>query len=89
MCIYVLSFTHRIFHASYPILGSATLEQNNLIVTKADKGNTLLIVQQDEYNKKVDEFITQNNFTRVANNRTNKQQKAIKTVINACNKTNR
>jgi hypothetical protein len=59
------------------------MEQNNLIITKADKGNTLVIIQKDEYHQKID-FITPNKFTKVPNNHTNKQQKAIKTAIIAC-----
>jgi predicted DNA binding CopG/RHH family protein len=50
-------------------------------LTKADTGNTLVIIQQDENNQKVDEFITQNNFTKVASNHINKQQKAIKPLL--------
>jgi hypothetical protein len=30
--------------------------------TKADKGNTLVILYQDDYNNKIEEFITNNNF---------------------------
>jgi hypothetical protein len=63
------------------------LEQNNLIVTKADKGRTLIIIQKDVYNQKINDFITQNKFTKVPNNYTKKQQKAIKTAINACKTT--
>jgi hypothetical protein len=59
------------------------LEQNNLILTKADKGNTVITVQKDVYYKKINDFISQHKFTKVRNNYTNVQQKAIKTVINA------
>jgi hypothetical protein len=60
------------------------LKQNNLIVTKADKGNTLVIIQQDDYHQKVDEFITQNQFVKIDDNHTKKQHNAIKTTINQC-----
>jgi hypothetical protein len=61
------------------------LIQNNLTVTKADKGNTLVIIHQDENNKKISEFITSNNFTKVAKDHTKIQQRAIIEVINTCN----
>jgi hypothetical protein len=60
------------------------LKQNNLIVTKADKGNTLVIMQQNDYHQKVDEFITQNQFVKIEDNYTKKQQNTIKTTINQC-----
>jgi hypothetical protein len=60
------------------------LEQNNLILTKADKGNTVIVVQKDVYHNKINDFISQHKFTKVRNNYTNIQQKAIKIVINAC-----
>jgi hypothetical protein len=34
------------------------IKEHNLIVTKADKGNTLVIMQKNEYNQKIDDFIT-------------------------------
>jgi hypothetical protein len=40
-----------------------------------------------KYSQKVNEFITQNNFKKVASIHTNKQQKAIKTANNICNQT--
>jgi hypothetical protein len=63
------------------------LERNNLIITRADKGNTLIIIHKDVYHQKINDFITQNKFTKIPNNHTNKQQKAIKTAINTCKMT--
>jgi quinol monooxygenase YgiN len=63
------------------------MKENNLAVTKADKGNTLIVMHQDEYNQKVDEFITQNNFTKLTRDQTNTQQKAVRTAINTCSNT--
>jgi hypothetical protein len=53
-------------------------------VTKADKGNTLVIIHQNDYHQKIDEFITQNQFVKIEDNYTKKQQNAIKTAINQC-----
>jgi hypothetical protein len=41
------------------------IKQNNLVITKADKDNTLLIIHKNEYCQKIDDFITQNNFTKI------------------------
>jgi hypothetical protein len=40
------------------------INQNHLIKTKADEGNTLIILHKDEYNNKIEEFITKNNYTK-------------------------
>jgi hypothetical protein len=47
----------------------------------------LIIIQKDVYHQNVNDFITQNRFTKVPNNYTNKEQKGIKTAINACKTT--
>jgi hypothetical protein len=60
--------------------------QNHLIITKADKGNTLVIMHEHDYNEKVEEFISNNNFTKLPQDITNKQQRQIRTNINTCNK---
>jgi hypothetical protein len=59
--------------------------QNHLIITKADKGNTLVIIHEHEYNEKVQEFISNNNFTKLSQDITNKQQKHTRSSINTCN----
>jgi hypothetical protein len=53
------------------------INQNQLIVTKADKGNTLVILHRDDYNNKIEEFITKNNFTKLPHDITSKQQQNI------------
>jgi hypothetical protein len=65
-------------------MGMRKMIKHNLITTKADKGNTLVIIDKDEYHQKVDDFITQNNFTKVPNNHTTKlQKKKIQPSTNA------
>jgi hypothetical protein len=54
------------------------------MITKADKGNTLIIILKDEHHLKTCDFITQNKFTKIRNNYTNIQQRDIKTIINTC-----
>jgi hypothetical protein len=58
------------------------IENNHLIVRKADKGNTLVIMYKDKYNKKIDEFIIANYFTKLSNNITNKHQITTSREIN-------
>jgi predicted HAD superfamily phosphohydrolase YqeG len=45
--------------------------QNHLIITKADKDNTLVTMHEHEYNEKVEEFISNNNFTKLSQDITN------------------
>jgi hypothetical protein len=45
------------------------MELNNLIATKADKGNTL-IMHKDEYDQKIGKFIATKNFTKLTKDRT-------------------
>jgi hypothetical protein len=41
------------------------IENNHLIVTKADKGNILVIMYKEKYMKKIDEFIIANNVIKL------------------------
>jgi hypothetical protein len=60
------------------------ITDNKLIITKADKGNTLVILQKDVYNEKVKEFMIQNNFTKLTHDITSKQQRTIRSSLNKC-----
>jgi hypothetical protein len=48
------------------------INQNQLIITKADKGNMLVILHKNDNNNKIEEFISKNNFTKLPNDITNK-----------------
>ncbi|KAK9883643.1 hypothetical protein WA026_001814 [Henosepilachna vigintioctopunctata] len=41
------------------------IKRNNLVSTKADEGNSVVILTKDNYNKKVLKFIVDNNFNKV------------------------
>jgi hypothetical protein len=58
------------------------LASNQLIVAKADKGNTLIIMKVEEYNNKIEDFINNNNFTKLTCDITNKEQYNIWNSIN-------
>jgi uncharacterized protein (AIM24 family) len=40
------------------------IEQNQSIITKADKDNTIVILYKEDYNSKVEEYITNNSYTK-------------------------
>jgi hypothetical protein len=50
------------------------INQNQLIITKAENGNTLVILHKNDFNKRIEEFITKNNFAKLLHDNTNKLQ---------------
>jgi hypothetical protein len=62
-------------HEYNRLQNEVTIEQNQLVITKADKGNTLVIIHKDEYHNKIQEFINNNNFNKLPSDITNKLQK--------------
>jgi regulatory protein YycH of two-component signal transduction system YycFG len=42
------------------------INKNHLVKTKADMGNTEVTLYGDDYNKKIDKFIIQNDFTKLS-----------------------
>lgn len=62
-----------------------TLRLNNAMVTKADKGNTVVVMSNDVYVQKVEQFINDNDINRLDNDPTTKFAKEINNTINTCN----
>ena len=60
------------------------LNDNNALVMKADKGNTIVIIDKDEYTLKVNEFIKNNNITMVQIDPTADFVKVLNSKINQC-----
>jgi hypothetical protein len=59
------------------------INQNQLIITKTDKGNTLVTLHKNNNNNnKIEEFITKNNFATLPHNISNKLQQNICNNIN-------
>jgi hypothetical protein len=54
------------------------ISKNKLVITKADKGKTLVILTQEEYKHKVKSFIQDNHFIKINNDPTQKYQKGVK-----------
>jgi len=61
------------------------LTQENAMITKADKGKTIVIIYVHEYNTKVYDFINNNNFQLLRKNPTDKYQKHIANILKQCN----
>lgn len=54
------------------------LVNNKAIITKADKGNSIVITYQEVYHDKVLHFINDNNFTTISSNPTKAFQKEVR-----------
>jgi hypothetical protein len=61
------------------------LAKNELIITKADKGKTIVILTMENYTQKVNNFIQENQFVLINNDPTKNYQKAIKHTMTQCN----
>jgi hypothetical protein len=61
------------------------MTQYQLIVIKAAKVITLIIMYKKDYDKKVNKFINNNNYTNLTHDITNKLQRNIKNKLNICN----
>jgi hypothetical protein len=59
-------------------------EEEEAKITKADKGNSIVIIYQATYQDKVLHFINDNNFTNMTNDPTQNFQKGITKIINDC-----
>ena len=60
------------------------LRNSNAIVTRADKGNSIVTTYRDNYEKKVNDFIHKNGAEESKNSITTKFQKAIRHTLHEC-----
>ncbi|XP_050498525.1 uncharacterized protein LOC126886857 [Diabrotica virgifera virgifera] len=60
---------------------SFKLKSNNLIITKADKGNCLIIMHHSDYVQKTEEFLRNNNFDILDRNPLNKLITNLKNTL--------
>jgi flagellar motor protein MotB len=58
---------------------------HNAIVTQADKGKAVVIIDSTEYADKLQSFLTTNNFNTLTRDPTNKFQKLINKIMQECN----
>ncbi|KAI5642939.1 reverse transcriptase (RNA-dependent DNA polymerase) domain-containing protein [Phthorimaea operculella] len=61
------------------------IEQNDLVITKADKGNTVVVTSQQEYNEKVNQFLSGDTFVTLNKDPTAKYNKAVNDTILSAN----
>jgi len=57
----------------------------NAMLVQAEKGKTTVIVNSDEYSKKVHTFLTDNKFHLLQKDSTNKYQKLVQKTLQQCN----
>ena len=57
------------------------LKNNEAIVTNADKGNTLVIMQRSDYNVKVNNFISSDNYEALSEDPTKKYTLSLNAQI--------
>jgi hypothetical protein len=62
------------------------LSQNNLLITKADKGKTIVIINKDTYTQKIKDFLRENQFTQLHKDPIDKFQKQLQQAIPKCSK---
>jgi hypothetical protein len=61
------------------------LKQSNLMITKADKENAVVIMNKDSYTHKVEAFLKENQFTELRKDPTDNYQKQIQNAISKSN----
>ena len=60
------------------------LHRNNAIITKADKGNSLVITYDTSYSNKIHDFIHKNGAIETCNNKTTVFQREVKRTLSLC-----
>jgi hypothetical protein len=60
------------------------LQTNKALITKADKGNTIVITYQQDYWRKTEDFIENNNLIIANNDPTKTFQKKVRIAVNEC-----
>ena len=60
------------------------MHDNNALITKADKGHTLVIIHNDTYTQKVHKFISDNNIEIIKFDPTDSYVRSLNNTINNC-----
>ena len=61
------------------------LEEASNIIDQSDKGNSMIVMYADEYNSKVQAFISDNNFTPSKQDFTKLLQRATRSIVKESN----
>ena len=56
----------------------------SFIISKSDKGNSIVIISKESYHNKTQNFVHNNKFTSIEKDNTNKYQKDLRNTINGC-----
>jgi hypothetical protein len=59
------------------------LSNNNAMIAKADKGSSIAILKIQDYDNKINNFITQNNFLAINTDPTNSFQNTTRKITNS------
>ncbi|XP_049828734.1 uncharacterized protein LOC126267492 [Schistocerca gregaria] len=57
------------------------LKQHNALITKADKGNALVLITKAEYIEKTEKFLTENKISKLTSDPTQRYQRNVKTLL--------
>ena len=60
------------------------LTKNKAMISKTDKGSSVIVSYQEEYKDKINKFIASNNFTIANSDVTKKLQRDIRNTVNEC-----
>lgn len=60
------------------------INNNNLVITKAEKGYTVVIIHKNDYDSKIGEFMSNNEFTEKNIDPTKQYHKTIRNTVNKC-----
>jgi hypothetical protein len=63
---------------------SEKLKENNSMIAKADKSNTVVIIKNEDYDKKVIDFIEKNEFKELKKDPTPEYNKILNNTISKC-----
>lgn len=79
-------YLKRKYHNDYLVIRDLRrkLNNNNIILVKADKGNTVVLLHQHIYINKVQDFIANNNIETLSNDPTKGYVKCLNVAINKC-----
>ena len=64
---------------------NSKLAEENAMIVQADKGKTIVIINTDEYTKKLRNFLTENNFHTLQNDPTKKHHRHLQEILQQSN----
>lgn len=60
------------------------LKKNNVIISRADKGNIVVLLYENDYNREINDFIENNQIVKKEGDRTINYKSTINKAINKC-----